>query len=121
MPADATSVVLLIEDADSLTSDPLVHAIDWDSPPSDGGMHEGALRSARHHGVVETMGRNSYVTARYLAPDPRSGHGVHRHVIQIFALDAQPKSDTPGRGEVLALLKRYAIAKGMTVGAYERA
>jgi len=121
VPSDATSVVLLIEDADSPTPDPLVHAIVWDLPPSDGGLHEGALRSAGNQGVVETMGRNSYMTARYLPPDPPSGHGVHRYAIQIFALDARPKLDTPGRGKVLALLKQHAIAKGMTVGAYERA
>jgi Raf kinase inhibitor-like YbhB/YbcL family protein len=121
IPPDATSLVLLMEDADSPTPDPLVHAIVWDLPATDGGLHEGALRSAAHDGVIETMGRNSYLTSRYLPPDPPSGHGVHRYAFQIFALDARPKLETPGRGKVLDLLKHHAIAKGMTIGTYERA
>ena len=121
VPPDAASLVLLIEDADSPTPDPLVHAIVWDLPAADGGLREGALRSSEHNGAIETMGRNSYLTAKYLPPDPPSGHGVHRYCFQIFALDARPNWDTPGRGKVLDLLKHHAIAKGMAIGTYERA
>jgi Raf kinase inhibitor-like YbhB/YbcL family protein len=121
IPPDASSLVLLVEDADSPTPDPLVHAIVWGLPATDGGLREGALRSTDNDGAVETMGRNSYMTARYLPPDPPSGHGVHRYAFQMFALDAQPKLDTPGRGKLLDLLKSHAIAKGMLVGTYERA
>ena len=120
IPPDATSLVLLIEDADSPTLEPLVHAIVWDLPASDGELREGALRSSEHDGDIETMGRNSYMTAKYLPPDPPSGHGVHRYAFQIFALDARPKLEMPGRGKVLDLLKHHAIAKGMTIGTYER-
>jgi Raf kinase inhibitor-like YbhB/YbcL family protein len=120
IPPDAISLVLLVEDADSPTPDPLVHAIVWGLPAVEGGLREGALRSSTNSGVISTMGRNSYLSASYLPPDPPSGHGVHRYAFQIFALDAQPKLDTPGRGKLLDLLKSHAIAKGMAVGTYER-
>jgi Raf kinase inhibitor-like YbhB/YbcL family protein len=121
IPPDATSLLLLVEDADSPTPDPLVHAIVWDLPATDGGLREGALRSFENSGAIGTMGRNSYFTKKYLPPDPPSGHGVHRYAFQLFALDARPKVDTLGRGKVLDLLKVHAIARGMMVGTYERA
>jgi phosphatidylethanolamine-binding protein (PEBP) family uncharacterized protein len=48
VPADAQSIVLLVEDADSPTPQPLVHAIVWDLPGADGSLPEGALPTRTH-------------------------------------------------------------------------
>jgi Raf kinase inhibitor-like YbhB/YbcL family protein len=135
VPSDAVAVVLLVEDADSPTRQPLVHAIVWDLPGSDGELPEGALPSSRsaatarasvvRHsdaGARDAMGRNSYLTRSYLPPDPPPGHGPHRYVFQVFALDSAPRFDSPpGRSAVLEAIKGHVVSKGLLIGTYERA
>lgn len=67
------------------------------------------------------MGRNSYMQARWIPPDPPPGHGPHRYAFQVFAVsDAARFSDKPGRDEVEDQLRRCAIASGCLIGTYER-
>ncbi len=51
VPAGTASLVLLVEDADSPTPNPLVHAIVVGLPPEDGALAEAAMPSAEHEGV----------------------------------------------------------------------
>lgn len=121
VPTDAQAVVLLVEDADSPTPQPLVHAIVWDLPGADGALPEGALPTDRRDPDVDAMGRNSYFTPTYLPPDPPPGHGAHRYVFQIFALDIAPRFERPpGRATLLARIRDHVIAKGLLIGRYER-
>lgn len=121
VPADAASLLLVVEDADAPTSEPLVHAIVVDLPPGDGALAEGAIRSAGHEGQHVHEGRNSYLQASWLPPDPPPGHGPHRYAFQLFALGpAEPFSGTPGRNEVLAAIAQRGLASGLLVGTYER-
>ncbi|HWD59114.1 MAG TPA: YbhB/YbcL family Raf kinase inhibitor-like protein [Stellaceae bacterium] len=121
VPEDAAAVVLLIEDADSPTRHPLVHAIVWDLDGSGGALREGVLPRSGGEDGLPTMGRNSYLRAGYLPPDPPPGHGTHRYAVQIFALDRRPRFDaTPGRSRLVDCLRRHALAKGMLIGTYER-
>jgi Raf kinase inhibitor-like YbhB/YbcL family protein len=122
VPSGAASVVVLMEDADSPTPQPLVHAIVWGLEGGDGALAAGALpRSGAQLPPSTPMGRNSLLTVGYLPPDPPSGHGTHRYVFEVFALDARMKFETaPGRGKVLEWLRTHAIAKGMLTGLYER-
>ena len=78
----------MVEDADAPTPHPLVHAIVVGLEPGDGALAEGALDSADHDGSGLQAGRNSYLQARWLPPDPPPGHGVHRYAFQLFALGA---------------------------------
>lgn len=126
VPPNAVAVVLLVEDADSPTRQPLVHAIVWDLPGSDGELPEGALPSSRSaanaRAASDAMGRNSYLTRSYLPPDPPPGHGPHRYVFQVFALDVQPRFDSPpGRSALLEAIKGRVVSKGLLIGTYERA
>ncbi|UUX94661.1 YbhB/YbcL family Raf kinase inhibitor-like protein [Aquabacterium sp. J223] len=121
VPPAATSVLLLVEDADSPTPHPLVHAIAADLPTGDGSLPESALN--RHAGPDPSgrLGRNSYLRAGWLPPDPPPGHGVHRYAFQVFALAGPTAwSATPGRDEVLRVLAEQAIASGCLIGTYER-
>lgn len=121
LPAGTRSVVLLVEDADSPTPAPLVHAIVLDLPGQDGALAEGALRSAGSAGQPHRLGKNSFMKPEYLPPDPPSGHGPHRYVFQVFALDAvlEPRPE-PGRGEVVEAMRGHVLAKGLLIGTYER-
>lgn len=121
VPAAAASLILIVEDADSPTPQPLVHAIVADLPGQDGGLPEGAIDPASAEGEEATIGRNSFLQAAWLPPDPPPGHGVHRYAFQLFALSDGPAFDsTPGREAVVELLQERAIASGMLIGTYER-
>lgn len=121
VPAGAASVVLLVEDADSPTPSPLVHAIVVGLPPGDGALAEGAMPSADNEGAGLHVGRNSYLQAAWLPPDPPPGHGVHRYAFQLYALRAVPVfSETPGRDEVVDALREHAMASGLLIGTCER-
>lgn len=122
VPMNAEAVVLLIEDADSPTPRPFVHAIVWDLPGSDASLPEGALPSARAvDGRKDALGRNSLLSATYLPPDPPPGHGTHRYVFQVFALDTVPRFESkPGRSELLEKIRGHVIAKGLLIGTYAR-
>ena len=67
------------------------------------------------------VGRNSYLQTNWLAPDPPPGHGVHRYVFQVYALEpGEALPSTPGRDAVLEAIRTRGIASGMLIGTYER-
>lgn len=70
VPEGTLSVVLLVEDADSPTPAPLVHAIVPSLPGQDGELPEAALPSDAAPDDGPEMGRNSFLSAEYLPPDP---------------------------------------------------
>jgi Raf kinase inhibitor-like YbhB/YbcL family protein len=117
-PDDTEALVLLIEDADSPTPHPLVHAIVWDLAPSDGELTSGALSSSEPQAG---LGRNSYFKRTYLPLDPPRGHGPHRYAFQLFACDCSLTfEDAPGRTALREALRGHVLAKGCLIGTYER-
>lgn len=121
VPANAGSLVLIVEDADAPMGEPLVHAIVVDLPGEDGALAEGAIRSAGHEGQHVHEGRNSYLQAGWLPPDPPPGHGEHRYAFQLFALGAgQAFQGTPGRDAVMRAIGERGLASGLLIGTYTR-
>ena len=121
VPAGAASLVLLVEDADAPTPEPLVHAIVVDLPPADAAFGEGEMDSPRQDGGEAHEGRNSYLQKGWLPPDPPPGHGSHRYAFQLFALGpGEAFSGTPGRSDVLKAVQERGIASGLLIGTYER-
>lgn len=125
VPQGARSLALVVEDADSPTPAPLVHALVWDIPAEENhGFHEAALDADAMPTTRagSTLGKNSFLSTCWLPPDPPTGHGPHRYCFQIFALDIVPElEEGAGRGAVVEALKGHVLAKGMLVGTYERA
>ena len=121
VPAGTASVVLIVEDADAPTGEPLVHAIVVDLPAGDGSLHDGALKSPGHDGDDVHEGRNSYLRAGWLPPDPPPGHGEHRYAFQVFALaPGEAFQGTPGRDALLEAIRQRGLASGLLVGTYAR-
>jgi phosphatidylethanolamine-binding protein (PEBP) family uncharacterized protein len=121
VPPSAASLVLIVEDADAPTPQPLVHAIVVGLDGADAALAEGALPSDDNPGSGLRVGRNSYLQAAWLPPDPPPGHGVHRYAFQLFALATGASFDgTPGRDAVLAAIKEHGLASGCLIGTYER-
>ena len=120
VPANAVTLALIVEDADSPTPEPLVHGIVVDIDPRELGLVEGIF-SGQPEASPEKLGLNSYLMHGWLPPDPPPGHGVHRYAFQVFALSAgEPLSKSPGRREVAAAVRERAIAKGCLIGTYQR-
>ena len=121
VPEAAASVLLIVEDADAPTPQPWVHAIVVALAAGDGALQEGALPSRDNDGAGLRLGRNSYLQARWLPPDPPPGHGVHRYAFQVFALDAGASFEgEPGREAVLEAIRDHGLASGCLIGTYER-
>lgn len=121
VPANAASLLLLVEDADSPTPHPLVHAIAYDIPAQESYLAEGALNGGEDESGAPRLGRNSYLRTAWIPPDPPPAHGVHRYAFQLFALGPGAEwSGTPGRDAVLQVLEQHALASGCLIGTYER-
>jgi Raf kinase inhibitor-like YbhB/YbcL family protein len=121
VPSGAASVVVIVEDADAPTPQPLVHAIVVEQPGQDGSLREGALNEDDTGAAEVRSGRHSLLQTGWLPPDPPPGHGVHRYAFQVFALaDGPAFSETPGREELLEAIRERALASGWVIGTYER-
>lgn len=123
LPEGTGSAALLVEDADSPTPSPLVHAIVVGLPCENGGgaLAETAMPGGDSEGTGLVMGRNSALATAWLPPDPPPGHGVHRYAFQVFAIEAgAPRLEAPGRDELLDWLRQHALAAGLLIGTYER-
>ena len=122
VPTHTESLVVVVEDPDAPSLEPLVHAIVVDIPPTQGSLEEGALSGGvLGSGAVLHMGRNSYLRQTWLPPDPPPGHGPHHYLFQVFALSLGAAfSAAPGRQEVQEILGHFAIAAGHAAGVYER-
>lgn len=121
VPERTQSLALIVEDADAPTPAPLVHAIVWGLPADAGRIAEGAIAAHSHPGG-SAVGRNSFLAQGWLPPDPPTGHGDHRYVFQLFALDCacEDLGDTPGRAAVLDAMAGHIIGAGVLTGVYAR-
>jgi Raf kinase inhibitor-like YbhB/YbcL family protein len=119
VPQKTSSLVLLVEDPDSPTPKPMVHAIACGLTRAKSQLPEGAL--SEPDGRLQ-VGRNSFLGKGYTPPDPPPGHGPHRYAFELFALDYDPAlGDLPGRSKVLSALQGHVLARGSVTGIYERA
>ena len=121
MPDGAGAIVLVVEDSDSPTAEPFVHALAIKAPGQDDDLIPGALR--REPAATEglQLGLNSLNEASWAPPAPPPGDRPHRYVFQIFAIDWRPEFDAaPDKGQILGVLRGHALAKGCVSGFYER-
>ena len=92
-----------------------MHAIVAGLEPGDGALPEGAI------GEDAPAGRNSFLSHAWLPPDPPPGHGAHRYVFQLYALDHRPElGANAGRAAVVDALRGHVLAIGVLMGTYER-
>jgi Raf kinase inhibitor-like YbhB/YbcL family protein len=120
-PPGTSSIAIIVEDADSPTPHPLVHAIAVDLAPDIRVLPEGGLNADHTPGQSYELGNNSYFQPTWLPPDPPPGHGEHRYVFQLFALRSGPAfSASVGRKEFIQVILDRAIGMGGLIGLYER-
>ena len=120
LPDNSSSVAIIVQDADSPTPHPLVHAIVVNLDPRESSIAEGALDSPEHRGVGLETGPNSFLVHAWLPPDPPPGHGPHRYVFQVFALRGPLFDQAPGREELVSAIAEFGIGAGCVIATYER-
>ena len=118
-PANAAAVVVVVEDPDSPTPAPFVHLLasvaGGRSSFQEGAFVEGAVPDD----VI--VGHNTMAKRGWLPPDPPTGHGVHRYVFQVYALEHAPDLK-PGaeKHDFEKAVRGHVIARGQMTGTYER-
>ena len=124
LPTGTAALALLVEDADSPSPNPLVHAVAWDIALDAHVLAEGAIGGGgdgRAGGEQPETGRNSFFRKGWLPPDPPPGHGEHRYVLQLFALASLPDLErAPGRAALLDELVERLIGVGVLTATYSR-
>jgi Raf kinase inhibitor-like YbhB/YbcL family protein len=125
IPEGTKSLVLVVEDPDIPKSTPFVHGIVYNIPPTLSSLPTEAFvdgelaRDWSIEGVA--CGGNSMGQAKYMAPSPPPGHGVHHYFFQLFALDKELEfSKAPDLDDIKKAISNHVIAYGETVGTYER-
>lgn len=111
-PADAKSLLLIVDDPDAPVG-LFTHWLVWNIDPKTTEIGEGSAPS----GAVQ--GKNDFGEIGYGGPQPPSG--THRYFFKIFALD-KTVDLKPGakRKEVDAALKGHVIAQGQLMGKYSK-
>jgi len=121
IPDASSLVVLIVEDGDSPTPHPLVHAIAINLDPERRMIGDGALVFSEEATNEVELGLNSMLRRGWMPPDPPPGHGLHRYAFQIFALGAGAElPNSAGRGEVFEAVMDRALGAGCIMGTYER-
>ncbi len=120
-PPASAALILVVEDADSPTPQPFVHALALlPTAGASGRIDEGRLvEQTAPAGLV--LGHNTFRKAGWLPPDPPTGHGPHRYVFQIYALGERPDlPQTPEKHDIEVALNGRVLARGRLTGLYER-
>jgi Raf kinase inhibitor-like YbhB/YbcL family protein len=120
LPEQTRGLGFVIEDADAPAPSPFIHALAYAPVVPPDALPEDAL-SPEFSVVDLRRGANTQGKARYAGPTPPSGHGLHRYVFQIFALDSAPQlADGFSRKELRAALLGHVLAWGRLTGIVER-
>jgi Raf kinase inhibitor-like YbhB/YbcL family protein len=116
VPVEAKTLALIVQDVDVPLIRPLTHAIAYAIDPATTALEAGAL-----DGAHLTMGHNGSGRRGYITPAPIPGHGPHRYVFTLFAVDYVPRFDQPPtKGRLLDAIAGHVIALGELMGTLER-
>jgi Raf kinase inhibitor-like YbhB/YbcL family protein len=118
IPAEAVELAIIMEDMDAPLHRPFVHMIACGISPDRTGMAEGTLA---HRTRDVYFGKSTLGAQGYMGPRPVPGHGPHRYVFYILALNRYTKFQSPPKlKEFLKDVTGTVVAYGHLVGAYER-
>ena len=118
LPDGAKELMVICEDPDAPGDEPWVHWSGYKIPAAIGFLPEGFAQQAPA-GVLQ--GKNSWGSPGWRGPFPPKGHGRHRYLFTVYALDAaldlRPGMD---RAALLGAVKGHVLASGSLQGSFER-
>ncbi len=118
VPKNAQSLVLMMEDPDANLK-PVTHWLVANIAPTLTNLPENMMKTEMVSGVMQ--GANQTGKIGYYGPMPPPADKPHAYHFQVFALDT--KLNLPSgynRQALLDAIKSHVIAKGETVGMYQR-
>jgi Raf kinase inhibitor-like YbhB/YbcL family protein len=113
-PPDGTrSLALIVHDPDAPSGD-FTHWVGWGIDAESSDLEEGAAPPAE--------GANARGEDTYMGPCPPPGHGPHRYVHELFALDIELDLERgSSREELEDAIDGHVLGGTELVGTYERA
>ncbi|MGW4249648.1 YbhB/YbcL family Raf kinase inhibitor-like protein, partial [Nocardia sp. NPDC004722] len=115
VPPEAAELILIIEDPDAPLRRPVVHGLFTGIDPGRTGLPEAALDAGNTTaGLVAGLG--SFRRRGYAGPRPVPGHGAHRYLFQLLALDrASGSTLTATHSTTLAAIDGHVLARGKLI------
>jgi Raf kinase inhibitor-like YbhB/YbcL family protein len=108
VPQSTRSIAVICEDPDA-PSGTFVHWVGWGIEPEAGGLGGGQ--------PAPQEGRNDFGNTGYDGPSPPPGHGTHRYLFRVYALDTEPKLEPAASKEDLeAAIEGHVLASGEHMG-----
>ena len=112
LPDGTKSLALVVDDPDA-PGGVFTHWLTWGLDPAADGLGEGEA-AARE-------GQNDFGTTGYRGPCPPPGHGRHRYVFRLYALDTEPElAAGAARDELEQAIAEHVLTTAELVGTYER-
>jgi hypothetical protein len=116
VPERTAMLALVVEDVDVPLPRPATHAIAYAIDPQTNALEAGGIAPGQM-----SLGTGAFGTRRYIAPAPLPGHGPHRYVFTVLAVDYVPRFDQPPtRGRLLDAIAGHVLALGEITGTRER-
>lgn len=112
VPEGTRSFALVVDDPDAPRG-VFTHWIGWGLDPAAGGLGEGE--------PAPNEGQNDFGTTGYRGPCPPPGHGRHRYVFRLYALDAELELGAgAAKAELEQAIEGHVLITAELVGTYER-
>jgi Raf kinase inhibitor-like YbhB/YbcL family protein len=112
IPDGTRSLALVVDDPDA-PGGVFTHWIAWGLDPGAGALGEGE--------AAPREGRNDFGTSGYRGPCPPPGHGRHRYVFRLYALDAELELGSgAAKAELEQAIQGHVLTTAELVGTYER-
>jgi Raf kinase inhibitor-like YbhB/YbcL family protein len=112
MPEGTRSLALIVDDPDA-PGGVFTHWLAWGLDPAAEGLGEGES--------APREGRNDFGTSGYRGPCPPPGHGRHRYVFRLYALDTQLELPAgAAKAELEQAIEGRVLTTAELVGTYER-
>jgi Raf kinase inhibitor-like YbhB/YbcL family protein len=112
MPEGTRSLALVVDDPDA-PGGVFTHWIAWALDPAADGLGEGE--------PAPREGQNDFGTSGYRGPCPPPGHGRHRYVFRLYALDTEAElAAGAAKAEVEQAIAGHVLTTAELVGTYER-
>jgi Raf kinase inhibitor-like YbhB/YbcL family protein len=112
VPEGTRSLALVVDDPDA-PGGVFTHWVAGGLDPVAEGLGEGES--------APREGRNDFGTTGYRGPCPPPGHGRHRYVFRLYALDAEPELGTgTSKADLERAIAGHVLTTAELVGTYER-
>lgn len=116
-PVGTKSYALVMHDPDAPVPGGWFHWIVANIPVSKTSFKKGELINS-----PAVLSKTSFNSTGYGGPCPPAGHGKHRYIFTVYALDKEnlPISQELSPGKVEAMIQQRALAKTSITGYYQR-